>query len=370
MNWFSSLATEIRGLDYGDAILAGRKIRQMIKALEEVQQFDTIDASANIKEFLLLARTTLTDMVRSVNVTELVLGDINTISDLSFAWEIMRDFVPDMHDAIRADPQSVSLLRALFLKLTSVLDVPLVRISQAGSEDTLSVAEYYSGELVAFLRTVMEVIPVIVFSILNGIIVLQSKGMKPIPIKIELAELRNLAQLDQRHELARQTHQISVFTEGILAMEKTLLGVIRVDPRQILNDGIRKHLVDQISRALHACLVFDTKGGRGRDPKANLEAQLSLLRDVLDGFKRSFEYAQDYIGIYGLRMWQEEVREVEFICCKDCPDHDHSLAVYPHLQLQHRAGGEQVLETAHLAGRVQVPVACHSAAATAEPAAG
>lgn len=36
-------------------------------------------------------------------------------------------------------------LRALFLKLTSVLDVPLVRITQAGSRDTESVAHYYSG---------------------------------------------------------------------------------------------------------------------------------------------------------------------------------------------------------------------------------
>ena len=47
------------------------------------------------------------------------------------------------------------------------------------------------------------------------------------------------------------THRISIFTEGILAMEKTLLGVIQVDPRQILNDGIRKYLVRQICSTLH-----------------------------------------------------------------------------------------------------------------------
>jgi hypothetical protein len=48
------------------------------------------------------------------------------------------------------------------------------------------------------------------------------------------------------------THSVSVFTEGILAMETTLLGVIQVDPRQILNDGIRKHLVMQV----RSCAVF------------------------------------------------------------------------------------------------------------------
>ena len=34
---------------------------------------------------------------------------------------------------------------------------------------------------------------------------------------------------------------------------------------------------------------------------------------MLDGFRKSFEYVQDYIGIYGLRIWQEEfTRIIEF----------------------------------------------------------
>jgi WASH complex subunit strumpellin len=245
-----------------------------------------------------------------VNITDTVLSDINTVSDFSFAWEIMRDFVGDMHDRIKGDPASVRLMRATFLKLTSVLDVPLVRIQEARSEDTLSVAEYYSGELVAFLRTVMEIIPVIVFAILRDVISLQSKDMRGLPPRFELIQLKDFAQLAPRHQLARRTHEISVFTEGILAMEKTLLGVIKVDPRQILNDGVRKHLVDRISRELHSQLVFDTRGGRGRDPKASLEGALAAVRSALDGFRRGFEYVQDYIGVYALRMWQEEFTRI------------------------------------------------------------
>lgn len=48
--------------------------------------------------------------------------------------------------------------------------------------------------------------------------------------------------MDERYELAKLTHQVSVFTEGILAMEKTLLGIIQVDPRAILEDGLRKEV--------------------------------------------------------------------------------------------------------------------------------
>lgn len=319
MNWFASLANEIKALDYTDGVLAGRKIRQLIKALDDVTAFEVIDASANVKEFLNLAKENLKDMIRTVNITDQTLDDLNTLSDFSYAWEIMHEFVPDMHERIRNDPTAVKLLRAAFLKLTSMLDVPLVRITEAKSPDTLSVAEYYSGELVAFLRMVMEVIPIIVFSILKDVITLQAKGMTAVPVRIELIALKDYAQLEQRAVLAKRTHEIGIFTEGILAMEKTLLGVIQVDPRQILKDGISKHLVDQISRALHLCLAFDTKPVRGKDPKNAVEAPLVMLRDTLDGFRKSFEYVQDYISMYGLKMWQEQfTRIVAFNTEQEC----------------------------------------------------
>lgn len=30
----------------------------------------------------------------------------------------------------------------------------------------------------------------------------------------------------------------------------------------------------------------------------------------MDGFRRSFEYIQDYVNIYGLKIWQEEVSRI------------------------------------------------------------
>ena len=57
-------------------------------------------------------------------------------------------------------------------------------------------------------------------------------------------------QLEARYMLARATHAISVFTEGILAMERTLVGVIEIDPKKLLEDGIRK---------VRTILVYATK---------------------------------------------------------------------------------------------------------------
>jgi WASH complex subunit strumpellin len=42
-------------------------------------------------------------------------------------------------------------------------------------------------------------------------------------------------------------------------MKSTLVGIIRVDPKQLLEDGIRKELVKHIAIALHNGLTFNPK---------------------------------------------------------------------------------------------------------------
>lgn len=70
------------------------------------------------------------------------------------------------------------------------------------------------------------------FRILEDIVNVETNRLTPIPLKMEATHLKQYAQLEERYQLAKLTHQVSVFAEGILAMEKTLLGTIQVDPRQ------------------------------------------------------------------------------------------------------------------------------------------
>ena len=67
------------------------------------------------------------------------------------------------------------------------------------------------------------------------------------------------------------THSISVFTEGMLSMKSTSVGVIKVDPKQLLEDGIRKEIVRQVTWALHDGLIFNSKA------KVSLFLQLEFL---------------------------------------------------------------------------------------------
>ncbi|TMW68696.1 hypothetical protein Poli38472_006164 [Pythium oligandrum] len=304
MNWFKDLAEKVNSLDYVDHIKAGRRIKRLIEALGHVEQFDQIDTNLQVKAYLEESREFLTEMVRTVRIRDEVMAIIENVSDLSYAWEIINDFMRILHQRVKNDPSSVILLRAMFLKLASILDVPLTRIHQCGSGDVISVAEYYSGELVDYVRRVMEVIPQSVFRILAGIIKLQTDHMKPIPVKFENTLLKNHAQLNERYRLARATNEVSKYTEGILAMKRTLLGIIEVDPRLVLEDGLRKELVYRVSKAFHDTLIFE------KSTSEECHEIFIELASTLDAYRLSFEYIQDYINIYGLRMWHEELSRI------------------------------------------------------------
>jgi len=42
-------------------------------------------------------------------------------------------------------------------------------------------------------------------------------------------------------------------------MKKTLVGIIQIDPKQLLEDGIRKELVMQVASGMHTSLQFNPK---------------------------------------------------------------------------------------------------------------
>lgn len=317
--WFTVLAIEAASLDVttAHATILGRKIQTFITALEEVEHFERVDANLQIRACLAETRADLLKMIRLSAIAPDLIDIMDAIFDLSYAWGLLGTYMPYFHDRVRAEPSTAVLLRAMFLKLASILNIPLVRISQCNSTDARSVAAYYSGELVAFVRRVLDVIPVSVFGLLNDIVAIQTRALRPLQARIEAAYLTDYAQLIARYQLARLTHQAAAFTKSVLAMEKTLLGAIRVDPRCILHDGLRKELVCQLSRALDERIRFaksrisENHGSFTQSHLArHIHATFDKVAADVDNYRQSVEYIQDYINIAGLKMWQEELARV------------------------------------------------------------
>ncbi|KAL1767894.1 WASH complex subunit strumpellin [Sigmodon hispidus] len=303
--WFREISKQILSLNYDDSTAAGRKTVQLIQALEEVQEFHQLESNLQVCQFLADTRKFLHQMIRTINIKEEVLITMQIVGDLSFAWQLIDSFTSIMQESIRVNPSMVTKLRATFLKLASALDLPLLRINQANSPDLLSVSQYYSGELVSYVRKVLQIIPESMFTSLLKIIKLQTHDIIEVPTRLDKDKLRDYAQLGPRYEVAKLTHAISIFTEGILMMKTTLVGIIKVDPKQLLEDGIRKELVKRVAFALHRGLIFNP-----RAKPSELMPKLKELGATMDGFHRSFEYIQDYVSIYGLKIWQEEVSRI------------------------------------------------------------
>lgn len=302
--WFAEISKEISALALDNPNLSGRKIIQLINALEEVQEFHNLNSNMQVKQHITETVQYLYQMIQTINIKEENLINLQIIGDLSYAWIIIDNYTSIMQESIKKQPNLVSKLRATFLKLASALEIPLLRINQAHSEDLISVSQYYSTELVNYVRKVIQIIPKTMFEILAKIIQIQTESIKELPTRLDKDKLREYAQLDERYLVAKYTYSISVFTEGILMMKRTLVGVIELDPKQLLEDGIRKELVKHISEALHSGLIFNTKSKAGA---SDLDERLNALTKIIDGYKRSFEYVQDYINIYGFKIWQEEV---------------------------------------------------------------
>lgn len=314
--WFSDISARISSLEYGDSTTASRKIQKLMKALENVQEFHQIDSNLQVVQFLKETRKLLRQMIRYINIERKVLITMQTVGDLSYAWELMSSFgcfVPEIQQKIKRSPHLAIQMRSAFVKLATMLELPCNRIDQAAGNDMLltasleSVSEYYSSELVVFVRKVLHIIPISIFDVLKQIVGILVDRLRECPTKLPRKELMKQSQLPTRETLAALTADISKFASGVLAMESTLVGVIQVEPHQLLEDGIRKELTRQITYELHNSLKFDPKAIFSAE---EFDAALENLSKRLVGIRSSFEYIQDYVNVHGLHIWIEEFSRI------------------------------------------------------------
>ncbi|XP_049874083.1 WASH complex subunit 5 [Pectinophora gossypiella] len=306
--WFDNIAKQISSLNEPITSKTIKKITQLLQALDEVEEFHGIKSTSTIVQFLSESKDALKNLLRAASLKEDSLVTLETIADVSYAWCTIDLYTKFMQDSIKENPAVTSRLRALFLKLASAMEIPLLRTNQAHSDDLVSVSQYYSNELIKYIQKVLQIIPEMVFSIVEKIIDLQTWTIKEVPTRLEKEKLREHAQLEHRMEVAKLTHSASTFTTGILDMRSTLVGVIRVDPAELLEEGLLKELDKHISKKFVEFLEPQQK--KSLATSNNLLPRLQKLAESMDGYKRSLEYIQDYINIHGLRIWQKQVSTI------------------------------------------------------------
>ncbi|XP_011303395.1 WASH complex subunit strumpellin [Fopius arisanus] len=308
--WFKEISGHVSSLEQEDL----RKIAQLLQALEEVQEFHQLENNLQVSQYLTSTREILHSMIRTGSITEDNMIALNIMTDCCYAWTIMESFVETIQSSIKKNPPTVIKLKALFLKMASALETPLLRVNQARSGDLASVSQYYSRELESYARRVLQIIPETVFGLLAQIVHLETNIFKEIPTRLYKDKLKDYAQLEERLQMAKLTYAVSVFTNGVLSLRSVSLGVLRVDSHRLLEDGIRQELIKKVTLALHNGLTFDSK-------KNSLVSKLEELTNVMEGYRKSFQYIQDYININSLKIWHEEITYIIHVALEDeCKD--------------------------------------------------
>lgn len=111
----------------------------------------------------------LRNIVQIMSIKKTLLGQISIIVDFSYAWIIIYDYMQILQQNMTEKPKSVLMLKALFVKLSTIMEKPLMRILQVSSPDLDSVSKFYSGQLFRFVKSVLYIVPVNIFKQLDGI---------------------------------------------------------------------------------------------------------------------------------------------------------------------------------------------------------
>lgn len=253
---------------------------------------------------------------RFLNISDEVNDIFRFICDFSYGWKIIDENLTNhMQSLIKDDPHKVYGIEATFLKLATAFDTGLMRISQSDfREDFISVSQYYSTKLVSYIRDVLHVIPASILESLSKIVSIQTEiVISDMPSKVSLESLRDFALPDKRIQILKLTYKASHYAESMLLMQSTNIGSIKINSKQLLEDGIRRELVIKMSDSIQEILEFSDNGSNnqsGAKLAQNLLTKLAKLDAIMNGYKCSLEYVQDYLFIYGLKLWQEELDQI------------------------------------------------------------
>ena len=95
--------------------------------------------------------------------------------------------------------------------------------------------------------------------------------IKDFEVKVSKEFLKENTMHQARFELAKKTHEITLLTEGMLKLDKTLMGVIELDPKKVLVVGLRNELCRKLAEILHEQFIFTAQGNAATPQMTNAE---------------------------------------------------------------------------------------------------
>ena len=120
-SWSKQIGERIDHLNYKHSTVAGTIIKSIIQALDDIEIYEPVETNIQIKHYIQETKKYLLYMVRSVNVKKSYLVNISHISDFSYAWGVIDNYLDQMLSRIIEKSKTVLLIKTLFMKLASIV---------------------------------------------------------------------------------------------------------------------------------------------------------------------------------------------------------------------------------------------------------
>ncbi|TKR93668.1 hypothetical protein L596_008081 [Steinernema carpocapsae] len=294
-DWFQNVREAVENLEMNDLEALGT-IHYLKKKIKLVCEIHSLEENVIVNQLVYRLVAVLDELRHSCQIHEDFLARIESKCDFSYAWTIVDQWSADMEQLIRKD---VLPIRSLFVKLSDCIVNTLIATDDQNQVAAISLC--YSRQLEQRLRNVIQAIPRDLFVHAKSIMELSAA---PKGATIDKNHIRQVADLDRRFELAELTYTMSKLSYGILNMNLSWVGSLKIDPKKLLNDGLRRELL------IHVASVMQTAMSSAQG--TTLCATLESVGKHLKSLRSVFIYMCEHVGVNGSLLWQHEMRRLVF----------------------------------------------------------
>ncbi|EYB91544.1 hypothetical protein Y032_0204g1866 [Ancylostoma ceylanicum] len=289
-NWFLLMKKTLEELELNYKRNA-EFVSQVKRRITQVGEMLDLGGNLSVAQFLHKLESQLDYLSALYNVREEEERRIQRSAEPAYMWPILDDWTPRIQRRI-LESSNVHAIRALFFKLSLSINV-LCEQFQSEERKTL-IGRAYSFHLERRLRAILQTIPNRLFSVLKT--TLSPSLQRQWEPTLDKSAAREMADFDENFCLAEATYTISNLSLGVSRMALKKVGIVSINPKELLEEGIRRELALELPPLLTSL-----------DKVSLLEDVLSNLTDNLQLFRRAFIYMCEHVDINGHDMWREEV---------------------------------------------------------------
>lgn len=184
------------------------------------------------------------------------------------------------------------------MKTSSILENPISRLVDADSPNLEPVSKFYSNQLVRLVKDVLQGIPGSVFDSVQQL-TLYMDDIPVVPSRFERDTFRDYAQVEPRRKVTSLISKVTILAESILSMEKYLIGVAEIRPREILEEGLSRELLELLAKTLNSTKFTEST-------PEHFQARVQHAAVQVESIKEQLVKVQDFIKTAGLAVFNRQ----------------------------------------------------------------